>query len=215
MSIPASSIFAIEPQNLYIPSKHSILPQTLEGQSTDVPKSSTPLQIESMHSLHLRARPMFKNEMYRCYEILILAAASHLVPNTFSPRTFGSPQLVPKNKQSPNRPIWSPWTYGPQDKWSPWTNLLVVSKFDSLEAPLQSSVLHWHTSHAPWNEIVIFKLLRIILQNKYNCWPAGKPNSKNISFWLGVMMQCSWFLIRKAIWNLLIWWIFEIHATYS
>ena len=63
-------------------------------------------------------------------------AASHLVPNTFSPRTFGPPQLVPKNKQSrliwstrqlvpldnwsPN--IWSPWTNGPQDNWSPWTN---------------------------------------------------------------------------------------------
>jgi hypothetical protein len=43
-------------------------------------------------------------------------AASHLVPNTFSPRTFGPPQLVPKNKQS--RLIWSPWTNGPQDNWS-------------------------------------------------------------------------------------------------
>ena len=63
-------------------------------------------------------------------------AASHLVPNPFSPQTFGPPQLVPKNKQSrliwsprqlvpldnwsPN--IWSPWTNGPQDNWSPWTN---------------------------------------------------------------------------------------------
>ena len=62
-------------------------------------------------------------------------AASHLVPNTFSPRTFGPPQLVPKNKQSrliwsprqlvpldnwsPN--IWSPWTNGPPKNWSPWT----------------------------------------------------------------------------------------------
>ena len=47
-------------------------------------------------------------------------AASHLVPNTFSPRTFGPPQLVPKNKQS--RLIWSPWTNGPQDNWSRSTN---------------------------------------------------------------------------------------------
>ena len=46
-------------------------------------------------------------------------AASHLVPNTFSPRAFGPPQLVPKNKQS--LLIWSPWTNGPQDNWSPWT----------------------------------------------------------------------------------------------
>merc|ERR1712051_377997 len=46
-------------------------------------------------------------------------AASHLVPNPFGPRTFGPPQLVPKNKQS--RLIWSPWTNGPQDNWSPWT----------------------------------------------------------------------------------------------
>ena len=48
------------------------------------------------------------------------SAASHLVPNTFSPRTFGPPQLVPKNKQS--QPIWSPWTNGPLDNWSPSTN---------------------------------------------------------------------------------------------
>ena len=27
-------------------------------------------------------------------------SASHLVPNTFSPRTFGPPQLIPKKKQS-------------------------------------------------------------------------------------------------------------------
>ena len=48
----------------------------------------------------------------------ISRAAFHLVPNTFSPRTFPS-QLVPKNKQS--RLIWSPWTNGPQVNWSPWT----------------------------------------------------------------------------------------------
>jgi hypothetical protein len=60
-------------------------------------------------------------------------AASHLVPNTFSPWTFGPPQLVPKNKQSrliwsprqlvpvdkQSQKIWSPWTNGPQDYWSP------------------------------------------------------------------------------------------------
>ena len=50
----------------------------------------------------------------------LVRAASHLVPNPFGPRTFGPPQLVPKNKQS--RLIWSPWTNGPQDNWSPWTN---------------------------------------------------------------------------------------------
>ena len=49
----------------------------------------------------------------------VTEAASHLVPNPFSPRTFGPPHLVPKNKQS--RLIWSPWTNGPQDNWSPWT----------------------------------------------------------------------------------------------
>ena len=52
-------------------------------------------------------------------EKILKGAASHLVPNPFSPRTFGPPQLVPKNKQS--RLIWSPWTNGPQDNWSPWT----------------------------------------------------------------------------------------------
>ena len=54
------------------------------------------------------------------FAYVLQLAASHLVPNPFSPRTFGPPQLVPKNKQS--RLIWSPWTNGPQDNWSPWTN---------------------------------------------------------------------------------------------
>ena len=40
-------------------------------------------------------------------------AASHLVPNTFSPQTFVSPQLIPKNKQS--HLIWSTQTNGSQD----------------------------------------------------------------------------------------------------
>ena len=53
------------------------------------------------------------------FEFCLVMAASHLVPNPFGPRTFGPPQLVPKNKQS--RLIWSPWTNGPQDNWSPWT----------------------------------------------------------------------------------------------
>ena len=47
---------------------------------------------------------------------VVHTAASHLVPNTFSPQTFGPPQLVPNNKQS--RLIWSPWTNGPQENWS-------------------------------------------------------------------------------------------------
>ena len=70
------------------------------------------------------------------FNIVNLKDASHLVSNTFSPRTFGPPQLVPKNKQSQliwsprqlvpldnwSPKIWSPWTNGPQDNWSPWTN---------------------------------------------------------------------------------------------
>ena len=145
MSIPASILLvggSGEPHVLTITVypfvEHSALTQASPAsQPIKIPSSSAaqtpemPFNVPT-HSLHFRARPMFKDEMYRGYEILILVAASHLVPNTFSPQTFGSPQLVPKNKQSPNRPIWSPWTYGPQDKWSPWTNgpqnLLVVSK---------------------------------------------------------------------------------------
>ena len=46
-------------------------------------------------------------------------AASHLVLNTFSPWTFGPPQLVPKNKQSLN--IWFLWTNVPKDNRSFWT----------------------------------------------------------------------------------------------
>ena len=135
MSIPASILLEGEPSGephvLTITVapfvEHSDLVQLDSAQSIKIPSSSaaqTPEMPFNMptHSLHFRARPMFKNEMYRYYEILILVAASHLIPNTFSPRTFDSPQLVPKNKQSSNRPIWSPWTDGLQDKWSPWTN---------------------------------------------------------------------------------------------
>ena len=77
---------------------------------------------------------------------------THLVPNTYSPQTFGPPQLVPNwlvplNKRSPD--IWSP-TIGPSgqmvpnqfcphgqmvpknsvpmDKWSP-TNLVPLKKW--------------------------------------------------------------------------------------
>ena len=92
---------------------------------------------KSPQNVTLKYRPKITSpeEMKRTWIVDILAA-SHLVPNTFSPRTFGPPQLVPKNKQSrliwsprqlvpldnwsPN--IWSPWTNGPQDNWSPRTN---------------------------------------------------------------------------------------------
>ena len=42
-----------------------------------------------------------------------IVSSPSLVLNTFSPQTFGPPQLVPKNKKSPS--IWSPWTNGPQE----------------------------------------------------------------------------------------------------